>query len=74
MNFQNSVKLLVLGTHQLRLLELVNSERIYMGFSIFLDDIYLDYSHLLPKITAKLKDVAKNLYVIPAEYEKRFSI
>lgn len=69
LNFQKSGTLLALGTHQF-----VNSERIYIGFSIFLDDMHLDHCNLLSKITAKLNDVAKMLDVIRAECEKRFSI
>ena len=69
LNFQKSGNLLALGTHQF-----VNSERIYMGFSICLKDMYLDHSNLLSKSTAKLNDVAKMLDVIPAECEKRFGV
>jgi hypothetical protein len=49
-NFQISGKLLASGTHQSRLLEFENSETMYMTFSIFLDDAYLDYSNLLPNM------------------------
>jgi hypothetical protein len=48
-------------------LEFGNSESIYMTFSIFLDDAYLDYSNLLPKNAAKSSDVEKMLDVSPAQ-------
>ena len=73
-NFQNSGNLLASAKHQSRLLEFVNSEKIYMTFSIFLDDAYLDYSNLFPKNTAKFNDVAKIFDVSAAEYQKCFSL
>lgn len=73
-NFQNSGNLLASAKHQSSLLEFANSEKIYMTFSIFLDDAYLDYSNLFPKNTAKFNDVAKMLDVSPAECQKCLSI
>jgi len=73
-NFQNSGNLLASAKHQSRLLEFVNSEKIYMTFSIFLDDAYLDYSNLFPKNTAKFNDVAKIFDVSAAECQKCFSL
>jgi len=38
-----------------------------MTFSIFLDDAYLDYSNLIPKITAKFNDVKRcSALVLPS--------
>jgi hypothetical protein len=72
--FQNSGKLLASATHQSKFFGIWNSESIYMPFSIFLDDAYLDYSNLLPKNSAKSSDVAKMLDVSPAQCQKSFSI
>jgi hypothetical protein len=41
-NFQNSEKVLASATHQSRLSEYANSGKIYITFSIFLDDAYVD--------------------------------
>jgi len=73
-NFQNSGRLLASATHQSRVLEFENSETMYMAFSTFLNDAYLDYSNLFPKNSAKFSVVAKILDVIPAEYQKSLSI
>ena len=74
MNFQNSGKLLASATHQSRFLDFANSESIYMTFSTFLDDAYLDYSNLFPNNSAKFSDVAKMLDVSPAHCQKSCSI
>jgi hypothetical protein len=49
-------------------------KKIYMTFSIFLDDAYLEYSNLFPKNTAKFNDVAKMLDVSPAQCQKSLRI
>jgi len=72
-NCQNSGKLLASATHQSRFLDFANSETIYMTFSVFLDDAYLDYYNLFPRNTPKFNDVAKMAGVIPAECQKSLS-
>jgi hypothetical protein len=67
-----------LGKHWKRLLcfdctyHLSNMPFGLQNFFNILNDMYLDYSNLLPQDNGKFNDVAKMLNVSPAECEKNF--